>query len=57
MNRKLFKEALYLSRKLVDEVILLVPPGDLKEDLTPEDRTFGDLAADVAEQIKVGSSQ
>lgn len=50
------KGALRLARLLVDEVILLVPPGDLKDDLTDTDRTFGDLAADVAEQIKVGSS-
>ncbi len=52
-----FAEALRLARQLVDEIILLVPVDDLKDDLTPNDRTFGDLAADVAESIKVGNSK
>lgn len=52
-----FAEALRLARQLVDEIVLLVPVDDLKDDLTDTDRTFGDLAADVAEQIKVGSSK
>jgi len=50
-----FAEALRLARQLVDTLILLVPVDQLKDDLTDNDRTFGDLAADVAEQIKVGS--
>lgn len=34
----------------------LIPVEDLKEFLTDQDRIFAELAADVAEQIKVGSS-
>ena len=52
-----FADALRLTRELADDLVLLVPVDQLKGDLTPTDRVFGDLAADVAEQIKLKSSE
>lgn len=44
------------ARRVMRALPRLIPVNDLKEFLTDQDRIFAELSADVAEQIKVGSS-
>lgn len=46
-------DALKAARALVDDLVMLIPPDMLKEDLTDADRRFADLTVDVAEAIKL----
>lgn len=45
--------ALKKARQLAEQLVLLVPADMLKDDLTESERNFTDLAADVAEAIKL----
>ena len=42
------------ARRVMAALSGLIPVEDLKEFLTDQDRIFAELAADVAEQIKLG---
>lgn len=46
-------DALKAARALEDDLVMLIPPELLKEDLTDSDRRFADLGADVAEATKL----
>lgn len=42
------------ARRVMSALSGLIPVADLKEFLTDQDRIFAELAADVAESIKLG---
>lgn len=49
------RDAVIVSRKLMNLAIDAIPVDALKDSLTPRDRAFVDLAVDIAESIKVNA--
>jgi hypothetical protein len=46
-------DALSVAKELMNEAVAMIPVEDLKGALTDRDRIFADLAADIAEQLKL----
>lgn len=47
------KDAVDVARQLMAIAVSIIPVDELKEFLSEQDRTFADLATDVAEQLKL----